>query len=107
MTADPACLWLVVQADEGTRLVAMTGDRLTSGRDLRAGVVLHDQKVSRIHAEIVRDEAGEFHLTDLASRNGTLVDGRQLDGSLVLHGGERLRFGRTAIDVYGERPETP
>jgi pSer/pThr/pTyr-binding forkhead associated (FHA) protein len=98
------CLWLVVRADDGRRLVAVTGDRLTIGRDLRAGVVLDDVKVSRLHAEITRDADGGFHLTDLSSRNGTLVDGRQLVGAFRLQGGEVLRIGRTTVEVHLEEP---
>lgn len=102
MSAD--CLWLVVHADDGRRLVAVTGDRLTIGRDLRAGVVLDDVKVSRLHAEITRDADGSYYLTDLSSRNGTLVDGRQLVGSLRLDGGEVLRIGRTTVEVHRDEP---
>ena len=85
----------------------MTGDRLTIGRDLRSDIVLDDSKASRLHAEITRDPGGRYVLTDLTSRNGTTIDGRQLVGSLVLSGGELLRFGKTIIEVLTSEPEGP
>jgi len=85
----------------------MTGHRLTVGRDLRSDIVLDDSKASRHHAEITRDPMGRYVLTDLTSRNGTTIDGRQLVGSLVLVGGELLRFGRTIVEVLNSEPEGP
>jgi len=98
-------LWLVVRGAEPPRYVAMTGERLTVGRDLRNEVVLDDTKVSRHHAEIVRDGSGHYILTDLASHNGTTVDGRQLVGSFLLNGGEVVRFGRTIVEILTTTPE--
>lgn len=98
-------LWLVVTGPSSSHVVAMTGERLTLGRDLRCDVVLDDPKASRLHAEIVRDQRGRFLLTDLSSRNGTIVDGRQLVGSLPLVGGETIRLGRTTIDISPGPPE--
>ena len=105
MKADDFCaLWLVVRGADAPHLVAMTGDRLTVGRDLRSDVVIDDTKVSRLHAEITRDTHGRYLLTDLTSRNGTTVDGRQLVGSLPLVGGELLRFGRTCVEIFTTKP---
>jgi pSer/pThr/pTyr-binding forkhead associated (FHA) protein len=100
-----APLWLIVRGIEEPRVVAMTGERLTIGRDLRSDVVLDDPKVSRLHAEIVRDSHGRYALTDLRSRNGTTIDGRQLVGSLRLRGGELLKIGRTVIEVSAQQPD--
>lgn len=101
-------LWLVVHGPDADRVVAVTGARLTIGRDLRSDLVVDDAKVSRLHAEITVDGQGRFLLTDLASRNGTTIDGRQVVGAVPLVGGERLRFGRTAVDVHrAPPPEVP
>ncbi len=50
--------------------------------------------VSGIHAEL-RYEAGEWRLTDLASRNGTFVNGHRLGGPTPLRVGDVMSFGET------------
>ena len=97
-------LWLVVQEPETSRVVAMRGDRLTVGRDLRCDVVIDDAKVSRLHAEITRDPHGRYRFADLSSHNGTVVDGRQLVGALLLEGGETVHLGRTRLEIRLVRP---
>jgi len=98
-------LWLVVRGPDAPRIVAMTGETLTLGRDLRSDVVLDDSRASRRHAVVSRDDSGHYLLTDLSSRNGTTVDGRHLVGSVVLHGGEILRLGRSIVEVFTSEPE--
>jgi DNA-binding winged helix-turn-helix (wHTH) protein len=51
------------------------------GRDPAAGVYVDHPSVSRRHARL-SIEAGRVRLQDLGSRNGTFLDGRQLDGAV-------------------------
>lgn len=61
----------------GQRAFMLIDDFLI-GRDPRtADLVVDDPGVGRSHARIVR-RAGSFFLTDLGSRNGTMVDDRRL-----------------------------
>ena len=55
-------------------------------------ITLHDPKVSRIHARIVR-RGNEVVIQDLHSRFGTFVNGVQVETTHVLLDGDRLRFG--------------
>ncbi len=55
------------------------GQRLGIGRAPSSDLQLPDQEVSRQHARIVSDEHGRHVLEDLASRNGTLVNGRAIE----------------------------
>ncbi len=75
------------------------------GRDVLVfpGGVLADGQLSRRHAE-VRREAGRFVLRDLASRNGTFVNGRRLDAPHALAPGDVIRIGRTLL-VYAVLPD--
>lgn len=98
-------LWLIVRRATDERVMAMTGDRVSFGRDLSCDVVLDDAKASRLHAEITRDSEGRLVLTDLASHNGTVVGGSRLVGSCVLQPGETFRLGRTEIEVHTTAPE--
>ena len=65
----------------------------TVGRDPGYDIILRDPKVSRHHAEIVF-ERGFFVLHDLASANGTYVNGKRIRVAPLTHGA-RLRMGNT------------
>jgi DNA-binding NtrC family response regulator len=61
------------------------------GRDPLCAVVLDDHAVSRHHARIFHKD-GVFRITDLGSRNGTLLDGERLREA-VLEPLQELRIG--------------
>ncbi|HEY6843330.1 MAG TPA: FHA domain-containing protein [Thermoanaerobaculia bacterium] len=65
----------------------------TIGRDPGNDIILRDPKVSRHHAEIVF-ERGFFVLHDLASANGTYVNGKRVRVAPLTHGA-KLRMGNT------------
>jgi ABC-type multidrug transport system ATPase subunit/ABC-type multidrug transport system permease subunit len=84
-----------------TERIAFQADRLTIGRDRSNDVVLDDPNVSRFHAEVVRH--GELvELRDLASRNGTRVDGEPARRAR-LHAGSEVGIGpyRLVFDGRG------
>ena len=65
----------------------------TVGRDPGNDIILRDPKVSRHHAEIVF-ERGFFVLHDLASANGTFVNGKRVRVAPLTHGC-KVRLGNT------------
>ena len=65
----------------------------TVGRDPGNDIVLRDPKVSRHHSEIVF-ERGFFVLHDLASANGTYVNGKRVRVAPLTHGA-KLRMGNS------------
>ncbi|MEA2141815.1 MAG: transport system ATP-binding/permease protein [Solirubrobacteraceae bacterium] len=70
-----------------THVVQFPGDRLTIGRDEANDVVLDDPNVSRFHAEVLRTD-GRIEVRDLASRNGTRLDGQLMRRAAVATGSE-------------------
>jgi ABC-type multidrug transport system ATPase subunit/ABC-type multidrug transport system permease subunit len=74
-----------------TGRIRFSGERLKIGRDGANDVVLDDPNVSRFHAEVLRTDAG-IELRDLASRNGTRVDG-ELTRRAVLDTGSEIGVG--------------
>jgi transcriptional regulator with PAS, ATPase and Fis domain len=67
-------------------------DDLTIGRRPPPGVpawTIDDRRISAEHARIGH-QGSAFFLTDLGSRNGTLLDGKPVDGSVRLHDGAVL-----------------
>src|ERR1700730_12002216 len=81
--------------------------RITIGRVAENDLQLADDKVSRHHAVIERQDGGRVVLHDLGSRNGTFVDGVRLSGSRVLVGGEQLRFGDEHLRVEAGPGDLP
>jgi hypothetical protein len=70
---------------------------MTLGRDGGNGIVLADPSVSGRHAAIVRIRDG-WRLTDLGSTNGTLINGKSVDGRGVqLVGGEQVALGSVVL----------
>ena len=58
------------------------------GRQLENDIVLHEEFVSRFHAEI-RFEEGKYVLQDNGSTSGTFVNGRKID-RCVLNSGDLI-----------------
>jgi hypothetical protein len=73
------------------------GDRpVTIGRLGDCTVPLNDQNVSRRHAQITPGR-GAYVVTDLGSTNGTMVNGRRINGEQPLTDGDILNFGSTYV----------
>jgi len=83
--------------------IPLEREEVTMGRALEADVRVNDARASRMHARIrvERDPStGErrYHLTDLGSTNGTLLNGHQItdeylqDGDKITIGEHLLRF---------------
>jgi pSer/pThr/pTyr-binding forkhead associated (FHA) protein len=69
--------------------------QLTIGRHPHCEMVLPDPQISARHAVIQRMPEG-YMLRDLGSKNGTFVNGQQVQ-QVRLQGGERLRLGKTEL----------
>jgi hypothetical protein len=63
----------------GTRW-SLSETSVTMGRAKDCEIVLPEREVSRHHARIERDAAGNYILRDLGSRNGTSVNGQTVRG---------------------------
>jgi pSer/pThr/pTyr-binding forkhead associated (FHA) protein len=74
----------------------------TIGRDPGNDIVLRDPKVSRHHAEVVF-ERGFFVLHDLASANGSFINGKRIRVAPLTHGSQ-LRLGNTTGRFSEELP---
>lgn len=62
-----------------------------------ADIVLDDEKVSRKHAEIGLYGPGAYVLRDLASTNGTLLNGRRVSEKAKLQHWDLIRVGDTEL----------
>lgn len=102
----PVLAWVAIAEGTGAHvgsLYPLTNPQGTSiGRDGQNNdIVLDDPTVSRQHAKIRLEEGmrkGElrFYLYDLASANGTFVNGRRIQRQL-LKDGDQIRLGETTL----------
>jgi hypothetical protein len=80
---------------DGKRLVVGPAG-VTLGRSRQCDVVLSDPNVSRQHAEI-RPRGGSWVLEDLGSTNGSLLNGRRIEGPEVVKPGDEIEIGTSVI----------
>lgn len=71
----------------------IVGDRFVIGRHRDCDLQLEILEVSRRHCEIVVDEDRQFHLRDLGSRHGTLVNSRPIRGEILLEHTDCITLG--------------
>jgi pSer/pThr/pTyr-binding forkhead associated (FHA) protein/S1-C subfamily serine protease len=87
-----------------------TGGRLRIGRGQECEVrpvAAGDTAVSRVHAEIVLKPDGGVVVRDARSRNGTLVNGKQLATEHPLKQGDRILLGDGGPELIVERIVAP
>lgn len=99
------CWCLIVFGPGGTdRIVLEPGADLTIGRGERAEILIDHPTISREHALLI-NRGPAPKLRDLGSRNGTRVNGRQLESGeeVLLDDGSRVEIGPATIVAHHER----
>jgi len=87
---------VVTGPDAGVELTT-SSERIVIGTHRTADLVLTDRAVSRFQLELVLDEGGVV-LRDLGSRNGTLLDGVELESGR-LRGPTIVTIGRSELRI--------
>lgn len=77
------------------------------GRQPGCAVQLNVARISRVHAEIRRDEHGYLVIEDLGSTNGTFVNGRRLEEPARLISGDVIHVGDQEMRLVEEQAEAP
>jgi len=85
----------------------LAGALATIGRDQECEISLSDASVSRRHAQIIRQASG-YYLSDLASSNGTLLNGAPVAEPTRLRPGDVVRIGELELrcEATGHEPTT-
>lgn len=97
---------LEVWKPDGRELVALQGERLTIGRGNGNDLPIpSDPEASRLHA-ILEPLGDDWCVRDLASSNGTFVNGERIWSERPLRHGDEIRIGRTRI-VFRASSATP
>jgi pSer/pThr/pTyr-binding forkhead associated (FHA) protein len=80
------------------------------GRDEAAALQIEDDQVSRKHLQIRFDTAtNSYTVLDMKSSNGTMLNGRPINGDTPLKDGDELTLGKSAVllftmDVPADKP---
>lgn len=90
---------LEVWVDDARERVPLVGERVTIGQSSTNDLPLaFDRTVSRVHAMLER-VASRWCVRDLASRNGTFVNGERIWVERPLRSGDEIRVGAVRIVV--------
>ncbi|MDA8033201.1 MAG: FHA domain-containing protein [Actinomycetota bacterium] len=99
LVARPSARLRVLEpAEQRGQVIPLTSE-LTVGRAPSCAFVLTgDGFASSVHARVFPRD-GEVWVEDLGSTNGTYVNEQRLDAPVRLRRGDRLRIGRTVLEV--------
>ena len=89
---NPAEIWGYISLPNGARIPLRHWEN-TLGRAASSDVVLNYPTVSRTHAVIIRDDNGGWTVTDLSSKTGVLVQGKQISGPKSVKPGDVISIG--------------
>ncbi|HEX5324038.1 MAG TPA: FhaA domain-containing protein [Capsulimonadaceae bacterium] len=104
---------LAITNSEGRRsLVTITKPVFTIGRSRHGGndlVLDTDGQASKRHVRIERETDGHATLFDLASTNGTFVNGKLVNGNITISDGDEIVIGQSRLlfQQDAERGESP
>jgi diguanylate cyclase (GGDEF)-like protein len=98
-----ACLTVLTGSASGQLHKVVKGELLI-GRSPTAAIKLEDDGISRNHAR-VRAETGKAWVEDLASRNGTFVNGQRISSPVELRDGDKIQVGRGTVLRFGFQDE--
>jgi transcriptional regulator with GAF, ATPase, and Fis domain len=106
--ADTPSAYLAARVDGGFGEIhpLATDKRITIGRAPSNQIILRDDMCSREHAEIVFD-AGEWHVGDLKSTNGTFLNGERLTEREPLQPRDEIRIGKARFVFYETLDDLP
>jgi DNA-binding winged helix-turn-helix (wHTH) protein len=110
MAEDRESAMLILQEGSGSgRRWPLDRGVLTIGRGEECSIILPDRHVSRQHARISWTDGG-YAVEDLGSKNGTHVNGRELEAPQMLDDGDEiqiaLRFKLAFVDAGATAPLT-
>ncbi len=90
--------------DTVLEIYPLTKQSTTFGRKAQKDIIIKDQHVSSLHARIfMADTGNQFYIEDMASANGTLLNGQRLQPRTpeLLKNNDKFTLGNSTF-VYSE-----
>ena len=91
----PAAL-LVVGGDLNGTLFDLVQAEVSCGRNADNSIPLEFNGISRYHFKLV-DNGGEWSVQDSGSKNGTFLNNKKIEGSILLNKGDMIKLGSMAL----------
>lgn len=99
-TGVAGALRLEVVSGKAAGFEILVDERLVIGRHSDGpGRLADDPELSRHHAQISREDHGTYSIEDLASTNGTIVNGSRISSPMPLSTGDSIEVGGTVLRV--------
>ena len=92
-------------ANQGST-VELVGDKIILGRNQECSVVLNVPAVSREHA-VIRRIQGKFYIEDMKSRNGTLVNNKEVTTRTLLKDNDKIKICDNLLAFFETGPKAP
>jgi pSer/pThr/pTyr-binding forkhead associated (FHA) protein len=89
-----------------TTLFPIRSGEVTLGRSSYASIVVNNPLASREHA-VIRPVGERLELVDLGSKNGTLLNGRRVEGRAWLEAGDRIKIGTEILEIVRAPVQDP
>lgn len=86
----------VVRGTSPGSVISLTGERCIIGRHPNCQIVFDNPAISRHHAQFLESH-GSYFIEDLRSRNGTLLNGKRLDGRTALADGDQIKISDVVL----------
>lgn len=107
MTNREMAMLIMLEGGDPNQRRVIDRETLTIGREDNCDLVLADRQVSRCHA-LIRKENELYILEDCGSKNGTFVNGQEVEGACPLQDGDEiqiaLRFKLAFVDAGATTP---
>lgn len=87
---------IVLHGTQRDRRIPLPETIFLIGRDRQCHLRPHCELVSKLHCAVAA-WAGRVRVRDLRSRNGTFLNGRRIDGEVLVADGDLLRVGSVAL----------
>ena len=97
ISGGPARL-IVMEGPQAGQKFKIDGD-VVLGRAIDSTVVLEDPEVSRSHVRITRSHVGAYIIEDMASRNGTQVNGVPIQKQFLSFG-DKIQVGPRVLILF-------
>jgi general secretion pathway protein E len=98
--------YLDVKEPKGSRQVPLDSGPLTIGRNFTNLLVIEEPLASRFHCVIEKFPDG-FHIRDLESRNGTMLNGKPVRGDAAFAPGDVVKIGSTELKLMVPTTRAP